>query len=422
MFQPLRNPSFRWLWFSQVISQSGDQLRNWAIIFWVFTASGQSPVTQSLVLMTEYLPAALIGPLAGVFVDRWNRHRVMKTTHLLRGVLSLCLIPVVLSGNIPILLILIGLSSVVSQFFMPATGAVTRSLLPQDQFMAANSLIRATSNTLTLAGPVIATVIYQSFGPQTTFLIDGFTFFLAAGCLMFVRYKRPVTAVPVQTVDESDGAAEEVAPSFWRELLEGLRYGWQNQTTRMVLIVITTLSFGAGLVNLLGIFLVQQELKLPEFYVALSSTLQAVGMISTALLFGFFSKKLTAYRRIIWLSNLLLAGGIILLALSPNAWVMLTSRVLIGVGITALNIAMTTLLMMEVPEHLLGRIGALLETAPTYAVLFTLGLSSYLVLLADTRTLLFAGGLMFVLAAAVSVIQKKQATPAEASVASAHSE
>ncbi|QOT00829.1 MFS transporter [Brevibacterium sp. JNUCC-42] len=116
-------------------------------------------------------------------------------------------------------------------------------------------------------------------------------------------------------------------------------------------------------------------LELPEDHVAWGNTCQAIGMLVSAILLGVISKRVKAFN---WLS---IGGvgiiflGIVLLAVSPNAWIMFASRFITGIGSTVLTVSLTTLFQYEVPEELLGRIGAVLETAPFLAMLVSVSLS-----------------------------------------------
>ncbi|MBL0388252.1 MFS transporter [Tumebacillus sp. ITR2] len=402
MWTAISNRSFRALWLSQLMSKGGDQLRSWSIVYWIFTTSGQSPWMQAMLLLADFGPAALLGPFAGVFVDRWSHLRVMRYAHLIRAVFSFALIPAFASGSIGWVLLCVTLSSVVAQFFEPASNALVPALIEKDQLMAANSVTRASNTLWLLLGPVLATTLYHTYGPTTTFALDGISFVLAFGALLFIKGPQAKQVQEEGSRDQEVEAKRERG-GFWKELGDGLRFSFSNGTVRAILLLLVMLSFGIGVINLLGLFLVKQVLGLPDLYVAWASTSQGVGMLLTATLLGLISKRIRSHRTMTVVSVVILGIGVVLFACSQNEFQLICSRFLIGGGVTAMNVAITTLFMREVPEHLMGRVGSVVETAPTYAMLLSMLLGSTLAAWFSIRGLFMGVGGLFLLTALVAM-------------------
>ncbi|MBE9917666.1 MFS transporter [Paenibacillus donghaensis] len=394
MFGVLKIKGYRLLWSTQLLSNLGDAIRNWAILFWVFHASSQSPLMQSMVLLAEYMPALLIGPFAGIWVDRYAFKKVLLASTLLRALLSLAAIPFIISGQIGMVLGLIAISSVVQQFFQPAVSKGLVNLVPKDSLMAANSLSRTTQTSLTLAGPILGALIYQVLGAELSFTVDGILF-LAGACLLLVM------AVPNSRPAMQNSTFTPAV--FWKEFTEGIRFGWQNSIVQAIFSLLCIMSLGIGAINLLNIFLVVNEIGLPEQYVAWGNSVQGAGMLIGALIAGSVSKKLKAYHWLTVWSVGIMVIGIIVLAFSWNEYIMFASRLLIGLGVTLLNISITTLFQLEVPEKLIGRVGSVLETAPLLAMLISLSLSGYLQTLISTRYI-FLGSALILFAAGIAAL------------------
>jgi MFS family permease len=91
----LINRNFALLWLGQAISNLGDVILGAALVLWIANDLGRgrswAPVAVSGVFIAEYAPVAIIGPLAGVFVDRWSRRLTMLRTDGLRLALTGCL-------------------------------------------------------------------------------------------------------------------------------------------------------------------------------------------------------------------------------------------------------------------------------------------------------------------------------------------
>ncbi|RAP30380.1 hypothetical protein C2W64_01572 [Brevibacillus laterosporus] len=268
---------------------------------------------------------------------------------------------------------------------------VIRSLL------AANSLTRSTKTSLNLLGPICATALYQLFGAELSLVLDGLSFLLAAACIFIIRMDR--------NVDGENRRISGLFTLFWKDFFAGMQFAWGNSAVRGIFLLMCIISLGAGAVNLLNIFLVVDILELPEDHVAWGNTCQAIGMLASAILLGVISKRVKAFN---WLS---IGGvgiiflGIVLLAVSPNAWIMFASRFITGIGSTVLTVSLTTLFQYEVPEELLGRIGAVLETAPLLAMLVSVGLSGYLQSLISTRLIFIGSAVIILVAGLIAMVQ-----------------
>src|SRR5436853_7451230 len=131
--KPVRN-----LWLAQVVSVFGDFLAIFAVLSYVSFNLHASAAQVTLISVSFMIPFALIGPVAGVFVDRWNVKRTMIASDLIRAGLALLLIFV--PGLYGIYAILFALS-MVSTFFMPAQSVTVRTLVPPHGLLSANALM-----------------------------------------------------------------------------------------------------------------------------------------------------------------------------------------------------------------------------------------------------------------------------------------
>src|SRR5579885_3273472 len=101
---PLLNRNFGLLWLGQTISVIGDFVFDTTLVVWIATALAKdqswAPLAVSGVLLATSVPVLLVGPVAGVFVDRWNKRRTMLVMDGLRVVLVLALLPA--TGLVPL--------------------------------------------------------------------------------------------------------------------------------------------------------------------------------------------------------------------------------------------------------------------------------------------------------------------------------
>jgi DHA3 family macrolide efflux protein-like MFS transporter len=176
----LRIPIMRRLWYAQIVSTFGDFLALFAVIG-VITFSLHGTPQQVTGLQIAYLlPIALLGVIAGVFVDRWPLKTTLVASDFTRC--GLCLLLIFAHGMWSFYLILASIS-VVSSFFGPAQGVAIRSAVPLEGLRSANSLMQQVMFGIRIVGPAIAGFVASAFGARTCYVGDALSF-LASGMLI----------------------------------------------------------------------------------------------------------------------------------------------------------------------------------------------------------------------------------------------
>jgi len=128
------------LWTGQIISEFGDRLNQMALIALVYSKSPNSVMALAKLLFFIIIPVFVIGPVAGVYVDRWDRKKVMIISDLLRGVLVLT-VPVFVYFNLmaPVYFMVFIIFSA-SRFFIPSKMAFIPEIVSKEKLLVANSL------------------------------------------------------------------------------------------------------------------------------------------------------------------------------------------------------------------------------------------------------------------------------------------
>ena len=141
----LKNRNFFFLWAGQIISQLGDRLDQMALIAFVYLRAPGSTMQIAKILSFTIIPVFLIGPIAGVYVDRWDRRRTMCVCDILRALLVFT-IPFFLfySRNIVPIYIIIFIVFSIGRFFVPAKLAIIPDLVEKKELLLANSLVNTT--------------------------------------------------------------------------------------------------------------------------------------------------------------------------------------------------------------------------------------------------------------------------------------
>src|SRR5919204_2176236 len=187
----LRIDVMRRVWYAQIVSLFGDFLALFAVIAVVsFTLHG-TPNQITSVQIFYMLPMVFVGPIAGVFVDRWPLKPTLVASDLIRAVLALLLIPA--TSVWQVYLVLAALSCV-SAFFGPAQQVTIRTSVPANGLISANALMQIAFMGMRIVGPATAGTVAATFGAGTCYATDVVSFLVSAALIGSVVIRRP--AVP----------------------------------------------------------------------------------------------------------------------------------------------------------------------------------------------------------------------------------
>ncbi|HEY3562130.1 MAG TPA: MFS transporter, partial [Kribbella sp.] len=134
-----RQRDYRLMLSAGLISLVGDWLLRTGLAFQVYVLTGSTLASGGL-LLASFLPAVLLGSLAGVFVDRWNQRTTMIVTNVLNAVVLLPLIAVHDASTLWIVYGVVLAQSCLQQFFTPAEQSLVPLLVHPDQLVTANAL------------------------------------------------------------------------------------------------------------------------------------------------------------------------------------------------------------------------------------------------------------------------------------------
>src|SRR4051794_6123071 len=135
----LKNRNFRFLWLGQVISDFGDSLTNLALLFLINKLTGSTAALATMLIVLT-VPQITFRLVAGVYVDRLDRKRIMVVSDLLRGLLVLGFVLVASPDLVWLLYVLAFVQASIGTLFTPARSALLPNLVPTSALMAANSV------------------------------------------------------------------------------------------------------------------------------------------------------------------------------------------------------------------------------------------------------------------------------------------
>ena len=372
---PIINRNFALLWAGQSISFIGDALLDFTFALWIAfdLGRGQSwaPLAVSGVLAASSVGTLVIGPISGVFVDRWDKRRTMLAVILLQALLTAALLlfaglaplplPFFPGGYPPLEMQLIALYVVIflvyglAQFARSARTALIGDIVPEPNQPQASGLIETMTALSLMIGFGVAPLLFVPFGIGVALLADALSFVVAYVAILAVH--APPAARSVQQGERGN---------VRREFRDGLRFAFGNLVTRTLLIVYVIVLFGAGAINALFVFFVAQDLHASQAAIGAFPVVLGVGLVVGSLLGGVLAKRV-GLTRIFWVSIVL--AGIAAIALSRQSSLIpgLVCAFLIGVPNGAMNVALMPLVLHVTPKEMVGRVMNVIEPAMTVA-------------------------------------------------------
>lgn len=213
--RPTGMRAFTVIWLGQVVSLLGTAMTQFALTLWAYELT-QSATALALVALFSFAPGALLSPVIGALVDRWNRRLVMMLSDLGGGLATVAVFLLYTSGNLQVwhLYIAGALAGIFQAFQWPAYSAAISTMLPKEQYARANGMLGLAEAASGVLAPPLATALLVLIGLRGIFLIDIVSFIAAVSALLFVFIPQP----PVTE------AGREGRGSLVKESVFGFRY------------------------------------------------------------------------------------------------------------------------------------------------------------------------------------------------------
>jgi MFS family permease len=268
----LRRRDFGLLWTGGLISETGDWFLLVGLPVWVFKVTGSSLVTAT-VFLVGLLPSLVVGPLAGVLVDRWDRRRTLVAVSLAEAAFLLPLLAVDGPDRLWIVYVVMAVEASLGQLNDPARNALVPSLVTGDDLVAANALIGLNGNLARLVGSPLGGVLVEVAGLPGLVIGDAVSFLLGAALLGLIR---PDTKAAAEPRREGRGVSA-VLGGVAREWVDGLRVTVGDHGLRWGLVVNGMAAVAQGVFTVLFVLFVARELGGDGAQVGLLRGVQAIG-------------------------------------------------------------------------------------------------------------------------------------------------
>jgi MFS family permease len=352
----------------------------------------------TLVLLADFLPAMLLGPVFGAAADRWSRRTCAVVADLTRAA---ALIGIALVGSIEATVALALLGGLGAGLFQPAVLSGLPTLVDQERVPAAMSLYGSIREVGTTIGPALAAAALLAVSPETLVLADGVTFLLSAAVLAVL----PLGGRPERP------PGEVTRPSLLADAREGVRATARLPGVRTVIATSSAVLLFAGMLNVAELLFARNELGVGASGFSVLVAFGGVGIVIGSSL-GARSATMAVQRRRYLGGVLLLGAALLALSVTPVFLLACAAVVLVGMGNGLVLVYGRVLVQRMVPPHLLGRVFGIKDASTSTALGAAFLFAGALVSLIGTRPLLAAAGAGALVVWAVAALLLRRARAA----------
>lgn len=384
------------LWLGQLVSNFGDTLHYIALVVLVFELSGQGVAVAGLVA-AEIIPVLLLGPVAGVVIDRFSRKAVLIGADLFRAALVLSLVwP---QGVWHAYLVAAGLAAG-STFFNPTVNAVIPVLTTEKQRLAANSVSWTTGRLVQIIAASIAGGIIAFVGTGAAFAVNAASFVFSAALIALLR-------IPPHAGQLAAGSKRGLG-SFFADAKAGLDYARRDPFVSRLLIVQSLASFAVGGTGAMLVVLSERHLRQPPEGFAWLIGAIGLGALIGPLIPNTFAKD---YRNARWLFVPYLIRGIgdVLIAVFTPLPIALLILFIYGLNTSTGMVVFTSTIQGGIPDDVRGRTFTLLDVSWSTMRLVSLGSGGLIVDRFGIEPLYWIGGSLLFAAGALGLFLFRRA-------------
>jgi len=401
----LRISMMRRLWYAQVISVFGDFLALFAVIN-VITFKLHANAQQVTGVQIAYmLPIAVLGILAGVFVDRWPLKPTMVSSDSIRA--GLCLL-LIFATQIWHFYAILAAISVISSFFGPAQGVAIRSAVPLHGLRSANALMQQVMFGMRIVGPALAGVMVSYLGARSCYAFDSVSFVGSALLIASVTFMAPG---PKAAAPTSEAEASAIA-KVWLDMKQGIDFIVHHAALLFVILAMAAGMFVLGCFGPLIAIYVRDSLHASTKSFAIASAMIGLGMLVGINGLNTFGKKLKD-TLLVYSGLCGIAIGLVILTALPHLWSTILGNLIIGFSVAGIIVPSQTLFQKATPPELMGRVGSTFMSIIFTAQISGLVLSGILThYIGVRRVFALCAGMLVILMAVGKIWMEPKPTPA----------
>ena len=344
MLRAFSYPNYRLFFGGQLVSLIGSWISMTATSWLVYRLTG-SAMALGVVGFAGQIPGFIMGPFAGAYLDRWDRHRVLVVTQTISMLQSFALAVLTFSGHItvPAVVALNAVQGMVNAFDMPARQAFLTTMISDREDLAnAIALNSSMFNAARLVGPSVAGLMIATAGEPWCFFVDG------------VSYMAVIIAL-VAMKDVRRMSRHEARAGIVEHLLEGWRYVFGFRPIRSLILQLAWLCLVAMPFSVLMPVFADEILGGGPYTLGFLMGASGFGALSGALWLTT-RKSVVGLGRVILMNTVVFGGGLIGFALSRSLPVSIVFMTITGFGMMVQMASTNTVIQTIVDEEKRGRV------------------------------------------------------------------
>lgn len=345
----LWNKNFFLLWQGQMVSFLGNVIYTIALDFWILDITGSTSL-MGLLSAISMIPTLVIGPIAGVFVDKWDRKKIIVITDFVRGIFVTFVGIASLMGFIQVWMVFVVaiLNGVCAAFFNPCINSVRPDIVDKSLIVKANSVTTLAQSGMDMLGSAIGGILYVTFGATYMFLFNGISFLFSAFTELFLfipKVKR-----------------ESKKLTFKEDFKEGFNFLWNLKILRNLVIAFSFINFFFNAAFILTLpYFKETDFLGPERY-GVAMAVISFSMIVGSILLSVKSIESDTRYKVFIMSSIVMAACFPFITILSNYYVILALLFTAFFFNIILNTIFTSIIMMVIPDDKRGKVFSILNT------------------------------------------------------------
>ncbi len=321
----------------RALSLIGDELALFSLMVH-FAHSPQRWMVGALAFVNA-APPVLLTPIAGLVIDRFPARRLLATIGLLQAIVIMGLL--VVSSPIAILAFMVVLGCGVA-FTQPGYGALVAHITPADDMVATQGRMQSITTVSSMLGPVLAGLVYGTYGAHAAFAIDAVTFLLVGTATFFLTNDRRPERLPAG--EKETGA-----------VTAGVRWLFGDPLLRPVVIETMIFVFAINMITVSEVVLITKTMHASATTYGLVGATYGVGNLLGSLLATKLPQGDMNMVRSLMVGTVLIGGGFGIIGWLPSVGWVFPFMIIGGIGNGIANVAAMSLFALRIPPEIQGR-------------------------------------------------------------------
>ena len=356
----LKNKNFVLYSIGQAFSQFGDRLVQILLIGLVYKRYPGSSLQLAKLFCFTVLPSFFLSPVAGVYIDRWNKKYVMMISDIFRAV-AILLVPVIFiyrESIVPIYAIIFFVFAAAC-FFLPARLAVIPGLVPKENLLLANSASSITWVIAGITGFSLGGVLAEWIGIKNGLYLNALVYFLSAASFLMLAFSVKKRTQDAPGPREPVDVTKILKKSFLDDFKEGLKVLFLDKKIRFVAFTFFLFSSMIGALYVVGVVFIQDVMRSMTKDIGIFAMFLFIGLLVGSYMYGKTGKKFHRTKTVfasVFLTGLSIDAFVVGLKAMQSFWFGNAAMFCLGLFISPVYVTANTIIHETIESRLGGRV------------------------------------------------------------------